>query len=150
MRTYFMTDRDLRDVNTRVMEYVDEVVPSKDDRRIVTAIVAIESAGNVAARSQAGAVGLMQITQPALDDYNDARGTAHRLEALAQSPSLNVRVGYYYLRMLETDHGLDRYDALRAYNVGLGTVRRDVSGEAGGVYAVKVLAYAQRLEEIGT
>lgn len=149
LRTYFMTDRDLRNVNDAVRPYVQEIVAPKADRRVVTAIIAIESAGNVAARSPAGAVGLMQITQPALDDYNDARGTAHRLETLTQTPSLNVRVGYYYLRMLETDHGLDRYDALRAYNVGLGTVRRDVTGEAGGNYAVKVLAYAQRLEAIG-
>jgi len=146
MRQYFMSDRDLRNVHEKVNDIVRDVVSQEEDRRIVTAIIAIESAGIVSARSPAGAVGLMQIRQPALDDYNTARGTVWIIDSLIQIPTLNVRVGYYYLQALELVHGLDRYDALRAYNAGIGTVRGDPSGEVGGGYAVKVLAYAERLE----
>ena len=145
-RMYFMTDAELRKVREATRSWVEYAVSGKEDRRLVTAIVAVESGGNPAAKSPAGAVGLMQITQPALDDYNAARGADYQLSQLAGMPQANVAVGYWYLRTLETRHGLSRFDALRAYNVGIGTVRRDPIGEVGAGYATKVLAYAQRLE----
>jgi soluble lytic murein transglycosylase len=143
-----MTDAELRKVREATRTWIEYSVSSKEDRRLVTAIVAVESGGNPAAKSPAGAVGLMQITQPALDDYNKARGSDYQLAQLAGMPQANVAVGYWYLRTLETHHGLSRFDALRAYNVGVGTVRRDPIGEVGSGYATKVLAYAQRLEVI--
>lgn len=146
VRMYFMTDNELRKISESTSAWIESEVPSREDRRIVTAIVAIESAGNPTARSPAGAVGLMQITQPALDDYNAVHASQYQLSQLSGMPQANVRVGYWYLRKLELDHGLARFDALRAYNVGIGTVRRDPTNEAGAGYAVKVLAYAQRLE----
>jgi soluble lytic murein transglycosylase-like protein len=148
VRMYFMTDNELRKVRSAVDAYVAGEVSSREDRTLVTAVIAIESGGNPAAKSPAGAVGLMQIMQPALDDYNAAHASDYQLAQLAALPQANVRVGYWYLRKLELDHGLSRFDALRAYNVGIGHVRRDPSGELGATYAAKVLAYAQRLEVI--
>jgi soluble lytic murein transglycosylase-like protein len=145
-RLYFMTDAELIAVNDSVRHHVDDEVASREDRKIVTALIAVESGGDPGARSPTGAVGLMQLTGPAIADYNAATGQSVTKAALVADPGLNVRVGFWYLRSLETKHGLSRFDALRAFNAGIGTVRRDVFGTASASYAEKILAYAQRLE----
>lgn len=150
VRLYIMTDAELLGIHEKVKEFVTPEIDDREDRTLVTALIAVESGGNSHAISATGAVGLMQIEQPALDDYNDAHETNLRLSALVSVPAINVRVGYWYLKHLEDGYNLSRYDALRAYNVGLGTVRADVTGGAGAGYAVKVTAYAQRLKEVVT
>jgi soluble lytic murein transglycosylase len=88
---------------------------------LLAAVVYQESKFDPDARSDAGAVGLMQL-QP-----NTARGIAlrtggskFRLDDLTD-PELNVRYGSWYLR-----HLLDKYDderlALAAFNAGQGNV----------------------------
>lgn len=149
LRMYFMSDKELVSVRDRVAAWVNAEIFSREDRRLATAIIAVESSGNPGARSGSGSVGLMQVTAPALADYNAARGTQIALNDTVANPALSVRVGFWYLRSLELNHGLTIFDALRAYNAGIGNVRRDPAGEVGSTYAAKVLAYSQRLGVIG-
>lgn len=84
-------------------------------RDLVRAVMQVESAFNVYARSPKGALGLMQLMPATLREF----GVGNPFD-----PDQNVRAGVAYLRQL-----LDRYDnnerlALAAYNAGPGAVDR--------------------------
>jgi len=97
-------------------EIIDRVAAEQDvPVKLVRAVIQVESAYNVRARSPKGAMGLMQLmptTALELGVHN------------AFDPAENIRGGTAYLRQL-----LDRYDgdeqlALAAYNAGAGAVDR--------------------------
>ena len=116
------------------------------DAAMLAAVVYQESKFDPDARSDAGAVGLMQL-QP-----DTARGIAlrtggsrFRVDDLT-NPELNVRYGSWYLR-----HLLDKYDdeqlALAAFNAGQGNV--DSWREQGkGIAFAETRAYVDRVEEL--
>lgn len=84
-------------------------------RDLVRAMMQVESAFNVYARSPKGALGLMQLMPATMREF----GVGNPFD-----PNQNVRAGVAYLRKL-----LDRYDnderlALAAYNAGPGAVDR--------------------------
>lgn len=83
------------------------------DPRLLAAVARVESGGNHAARSPAGALGVMQLMP----------GTARGLGVNAHSLRDNIRGGAMYLRQQ-----LDKYKsiplALAAYNAGPGAVDR--------------------------
>jgi soluble lytic murein transglycosylase-like protein len=98
--------------------WIDESADKHDVRpELIQAIVEVESAFRMDARSHAGAIGLMQLMP----------GTAKYLKANPHDPEQNVEAGTRYLDML-----LKKYDgrpnglalALAAYNAGPGTVDR--------------------------
>ncbi len=90
------------------------------DPALVAGLVWVESRFDPAARSRAGAVGLMQLMP------RTARGIAARLghPVRRRNPRSNLEAGCYYLRSM-----LDRFDgdvrwALAAYHAGPGNARR--------------------------
>jgi len=89
-----------------------------------------ESAMNPAARSEAGAEGLLQVMP----------GTAHELRAEGNVPAVNVLAGARYLRQM-----LDRFGsvelALAAYNAGPTAVER-----AGAAPTLATLRYVKDVE----
>jgi soluble lytic murein transglycosylase len=94
------------------------------DPALIAGVIYAESHFRDGQRSQAGALGLMQIT-PATARYiaRKSGGTAFVVGDLA-TPQVNIAYGSYYLRYL-----LRRYDgneafALAAYNAGEGNVDR--------------------------
>ena len=95
------------------------------DSALIAAVIYQESKFEVDARSDAGAIGLMQL-QPETAKGIALRtgGSRFRVEDL-YDPELNVRYGAWYLR-----HLLDKYGsearALAAYNGGQGNVDRGV------------------------
>jgi soluble lytic murein transglycosylase len=113
---------------------------------LLAAVVYQESKFDPEARSDAGAVGLMQL-QP-----ETARGIAirtggsrFRVDDLT-NPEINVRYGSWYLR-----HLLDKYDdeelALAAFNAGQGNV--DSWRQAGkGIAFAETRAYVDRVKEL--
>ena len=107
------------------------------DPALVAAVIYQESKFEPAARSDSGAIGLMQLL-PAT-----ARGIATRTGGIAfrdddlLDPELNVRYGCWYLRHLLRKYGsLD--DALAAYNGGQGNVDR-------GIRYAETTHYVQRV-----
>jgi len=74
--------------------------------------------------SQAGALGLMQITPQTADVIAHLSGGTQFVTGDLSDPEINIRYGSFYLRYL-----LDRYDgnevaALAAYNAGTGNIDR--------------------------
>jgi soluble lytic murein transglycosylase len=93
------------------------------DPALLAAVIYTESRFNPRARSDAGAVGLMQLLP------DTARGIAERTGGNAfvvddlYVPELNVRYGAWYLRNLLNRYG-DERTALAAYHAGQGNVDR--------------------------
>ena len=93
------------------------------DPALLAAVIYTESRFNARARSDAGAIGLMQLLP------DTARGIAVRTGGDAfvvddlYEPELNVRYGAWYLRHLLDRYG-DERTALAAYHAGQGNVDR--------------------------
>jgi soluble lytic murein transglycosylase len=116
------------------------------DSALVAAVIYQESKFDPDARSDAGAVGLMQL-QPETAKGIALRtgGSKFRVDDLT-NPEINVRYGSWYLR-----HLLDKYDdeelALAAFNAGQGNVdhwRR----EGKGIAFAETRHYVDRVQEL--
>jgi len=125
------------------------------DPALVAAVIYAESHFRDGQTSQAGALGLMQIT-PATARYiaRKSGGTAFVVGDLA-TPQVNIAYGSYYLRYL-----LSRYDgneafALAAYNAGEGNVDRWRAAartqgrtlSVGAIPYAETRAYVRRVQE---
>jgi peptidoglycan lytic transglycosylase len=91
---------------------------------LLAAVIYTESKFDASARSEAGAVGLMQLLPETAQGIADRTGGHGFVESDLLDPEINVRYGAWYLR-----HLLDRYDgdvptALAAYHAGQGNVDR--------------------------
>lgn len=84
-----------------------------------------------------GAIGLMQIRQPALTDFNRANGTSYKLDDLFY-PTINVQVGTWYLGTLAKKHGVTK--AIEMYNVGESGYLRGVRNAK---YTASVLSFSK-------
>lgn len=115
------------------------------------AIVAVESGGDINAKSPTGAIGLFQMTKPAVIDAEKklTRNTNTKVKLNRHDPIDNVRGGIAYFNILRgryEDKGGD-VAALMAYNVGMG-VMDAVIEEADGDYSFETLAF--ELEQLPT
>ncbi len=89
---------------------------------LLAAVIYTESKFDASARSQAGAVGLMQLLPETAQGIAERTGGHGFVRSDLLDPEINVRYGAWYLR-----HLLDRYDddlptALAAYHAGQGNV----------------------------
>lgn len=64
----------------------------------VMAIIDVESSFNRTVKSISNAVGLMQITEPCLIDYNVKYKTRYTMRSM-ESPEINIKVGVWYLAL---------------------------------------------------
>jgi len=108
------------------------------DPALVAAVIYQESKFEADARSDSGAVGLMQLL-PGTAKGIAARtgGAAFELDDLLD-PELNVRYGSWYLRHLLDKYGSEE-KALAAYNGGQGNVDRGIQYEETRRYVEHVL-----------
>jgi soluble lytic murein transglycosylase len=116
------------------------------DPALLAAVIYQESKFKADAKSEAGAIGLMQL-QP-----ETARGIAIRTGGSRfqtsdlYNPEINVRYGSWYLR-----HLLDRYDdeklALAAYNAGQSNVDT-WRAQGKGIQFSETRAYVNRVDEL--
>lgn len=90
---------------------------------IILAVIAQESAGKISAVGATDDFGLMQITQPALTDFNRATGNTYTLNNMMYSQDKNIQVGTWYLHWTKNflNGGWDK--AIMAYNAGVGNYR---------------------------
>ena len=98
----------------------------------IARIIIIESSGNpLAYNKNSGAVGICQITQICLDDYNFYNQTDIKLDEL-YNPELNKKVAEWYLNkriptMLNYYNIEDTVEnRLFAYNAGIGKVKKGI------------------------
>jgi len=124
------------------------------DPALISAVIYQESKFRPDARSESGAVGLMQLLpETAKGIAVRTGGSAFTIDDLLD-PEINVRYGSWYLRHLLDKYGSDER-ALAAYNGGQGNVDRGVVYEETELYVERVLelrriyrkAYASELGE---
>ena len=93
------------------------------DAALLAAVIYRESKFEADARSDSGAIGLMQLRpETAKGIALHTGGTRFRVADL-YDPEINVRYGAFYLRRLLRKYGSERL-ALAAYNAGQGNVDR--------------------------
>ena len=113
------------------------------DGALLAAVIYQESRFDADARSEAGAIGLMQLLPETAKGIAVRTGGARfRIEDL-YDPEINVRYGAWYLRHLLDKYG-DEKLALAAYNAGQHTVDDWLRARKGIVYA-ETRAYGDRL-----
>jgi soluble lytic murein transglycosylase-like protein len=115
---------------------------------LVLAVIRQESSGNPNAVSPCSCYGLLQLSRYALKDYNNHHHTDIPTASLFL-PEFNIECGGWYLSWLISIFK-DTFKALRAYNVGIGTVQRNemLLGSDGTKYATSVLHHKDKFDEI--
>lgn len=116
------------------------------DPALLAAVVYVESRFDPNARSEAGAVGLMQLLPATAKGIALRTGGTRFVVADLRDPEINVRYGSWYL-----DHLRDRYGdtklALAAYHAGQGNVER-WQREGLGIVFAETRAYLKEVEKI--
>ena len=110
--------------------YEKKVDGKKIDNNIdMNKIQKMESSGNPNAVSSKGAVGLEQVTKPALADFNKSHNTNLSMDDM-KNPDKNKKVGDWYMnvqipRMLRQNKiPVTKDNILRAYNEGVGNLKK--------------------------
>lgn len=116
------------------------------DPALLAAVIYAESRFDPNARSEAGAVGLMQLLPETAKGIALRTGGDRFVVADLRDPEINVRYGSWYL-----DNLLDRYSdtelALAAYHAGQGNVDRWRS-EGLGIAFPETRAYVDEVERV--
>lgn len=89
----------------------------------VMALIKNESSFVTRARSQRGAVGLMQLLPTTAQEMSEELQLGPVPPERLQQPELNIRLGFHYLAKLRQEFGEDQVALLAAYNAGPGAVR---------------------------
>ena len=90
---------------------------------LLAAVIYTESKFDATARSDAGAIGLMQLLPDTAKGIAQRTGGARFVVSDLTNPELNVRYGAWYLRHLLDRYG-DERTALAAYHAGQANVDR--------------------------
>jgi len=116
------------------------------DPDLLAAVVYVESRFHPDARSDAGAVGLMQLLPDTAQGIATRTGGTKFVLSDLQDPEINIRYGAWYL-----DHLRDRYGdmptALAAYHAGQGNVDRWRRAGSGIVFP-ETRAYVSEVERV--
>jgi soluble lytic murein transglycosylase len=116
------------------------------DPALLAAVVYQESKFHADARSDSGAIGLMQLLpETAKGIAVHTGGSRFRVDDL-YDPEINVRYGAWYLRHLLTKYG-DEQTALAAYNAGQDNVDR-WRAEGRGIAFAETRHYVDRVEDL--
>jgi soluble lytic murein transglycosylase len=116
------------------------------DPDLLAAVIYQESRFKARARSQSGAVGLMQLLPSTAQGIAVHTGGSQFRVSDLYNPEINVRYGAWYLRHLIEKYR-DERTALAAYNAGQDNVDRWRS-DGGGIRFSETRAYVKRVEEV--
>ena len=116
------------------------------DPALLAAVIYQESRFKADARSEAGAIGLMQLQPDTAKGIAIRTGGSRFQTADLYNPEINIRYGSWYLR-----HLLSKYDdeklALAAYNAGQSNVDT-WRAEGKGIQFSETRAYVDRVEDL--
>lgn len=93
------------------------------DPLLITALIKTESNFFRRARSQRGAIGLMQLMPSTAHEMASELGMGNITDADLESPEINIRLGTYYLSKLFNQCNGNIVLALASYNAGLAKVQ---------------------------
>ena len=116
------------------------------DPALLAAVIYQESKFKANARSDSGAIGLMQLLPETAKGIAVHTGGTRFRTADLYDPEINVRYGSWYLRHLLEKYG-DEHTALAAYNAGQDNVDR-WRADGGGIRFSETRAYVDRVEEL--
>ena len=113
------------------------------DPALVAAVIYAESRFDAGARSEQGAVGLMQVLPETAAQIARETGGVAFVPADLEDPEINVRYGAYYLRAVLDTFAGDAVAAVAAYNAGAGAVQEWMSAAPGRRLRVADIPYAE-------
>jgi soluble lytic murein transglycosylase len=116
------------------------------DPAFLAAVIYTESKFDASARSDSGAVGLMQLTPETAKGIAIRTGGHAFTVADLDDPEINVRYGAWYLGHLFRKYH-DQRLVLAAYNAGQGNVDRWLA-DGGEIRFAETKAYVGRVEEV--
>lgn len=129
------------------LRYDDEIRASARrndlDPALVAAVIYAESRFDAGARSDQGAVGLMQVLPETAAQIARETGGVAFVPADLEDPEINVRYGSYYLRAVLDIFAGDAVAAVAAYNAGAGAVQEWVATAPGNRLRVVDIPYAE-------
>lgn len=96
---------------------------SNIDPYLLAALIRVESRFNPAARSDAGAIGLMQVMPNTAASVAGEIGLSNFHPDLLYQPEINLQIGAWYLAHLFREFDGNIVVSLAAYNAGRGNVR---------------------------
>jgi soluble lytic murein transglycosylase len=127
--------------NVRVYAREDNLDPA-----LLAAVIESESKFNPDARSDAGAIGLMQLTPATAKGIAQYTGGSRFRIADLTNPDINIRYGAWYLGHLLAKYGDERL-ALAAYNAGQDNVDR-WQRDHGGIQFGETKDYIAKVERL--
>ena len=127
--------------NVRVYAHQDNLDPA-----LLAAVIESESKFNPDARSDAGAVGLMQLTPSTAKGIAQYTGGSRFRVSDLTDPDINIRYGAWYLGHLMAKYRNER-DALAAYNAGQANVDSWLRAHE-GIQFDETKAYIAKVERL--
>jgi soluble lytic murein transglycosylase len=128
--------------NVRVYASQDHLDPA-----LLAAVIETESKFDATARSNAGAVGLMQLTPNTAKGIAQFTGGSRFRVSDLTNPDINMRYGAWYLGHLLTHYHGNEHLALAAYNAGQENVDRWQS-EHVGIQFDETRDYVDKVERL--
>jgi soluble lytic murein transglycosylase len=116
------------------------------DPALLAAVIDAESKFHADAKSESGAIGLMQLLPSTAHGIAVHTGGSKFTTADLYNPEINVRYGAWYLRHLLDKYG-DERTALAAYNAGQENVDRWLAVSS-GIRFSETRAYVARVEKL--
>lgn len=114
----------------RYEEYVEKYSNEYElDKYLVYAVIQTESKFDPNAKSDVGAVGLMQLMEETAKECNEKAEFGYNIPDELENPEVNIRIGCYYLNRLLKIFDDNKELALIAYNGGLGNVEKWLDNE---------------------
>ena len=111
-------------------EFVEKYSQKYDvPEHVIWSVIKAESSFESAARSSAGAVGLMQMTEPTFSELTEGHLKENLQFSALYDPETSIRYGTYYLSYLYRMYG-DWLLVFAAYNAGPGNVSEWLSDSA--------------------
>ena len=117
------------------------------DPALLAAVIYQESKFDAGAKSDSGALGLMQLTPRTAHGIAVRTGGAAFHTSDLRNPEINIRYGSWYLRNLFRKYGEERL-VLAAYNAGQGNVDRWLAQGRVRIPYAETRAYVDRVEDL--
>lgn len=113
------------------------------DPALVAAIIYTESGFDERARSERGAIGLMQILPDTAQQIARESGGVGFVVSDLENPRVNIRYGCYYMRYALDMFNRDTVAAVASYNAGVGVASRWVTAAQGRRLRIDDIPYPE-------